>query len=158
MREQLTGNQEEDVFLRKWDVLFLANSFTTLPEPSGGSKHFIELARNWRELGQQIVVMTPEVGKENCELEGFDGPFLIVPPKWADRLGIMMMYLIRGLAALFKLRRLQSPMLLYGTSDMLPDVLPAFSRPSPEEKVCLLGQLHLPPHSTPQREIRFAPS
>jgi glycosyltransferase involved in cell wall biosynthesis len=127
LREQLKGNQEEAAVLNKWYVLFLANGFTTTPEPSGGSKHFIELARNWRQMGQQLVVMTPEIGKENCELEGFSGPFITVPPKWADRLGIMTMYLVRGLTALFKLPWSRSPLLLYGTSDMLPDVLPAFA-------------------------------
>jgi glycosyltransferase involved in cell wall biosynthesis len=78
-------------------------------------------------MGQQLVVMTPEIGKENCELEGLNGPFLTLPPKWADRLGIMMMYLIRGFAALVKVPWTQSPLLIYGTSDMLPDVLPAFA-------------------------------
>lgn len=127
------GNQWKNAPGEKPDVLadlyvvFLANCFTKVPEPSGGSKHFIELARNWREMGQQLVVMTPDIGKENCELEGFNGPFITVPPKWANRLGIMTMYLLRGLTALFKLPWSRSPLLLYGTSDMLPDVLPAFA-------------------------------
>jgi glycosyltransferase involved in cell wall biosynthesis len=125
LREQLEGNEEESVVLERWDVLFVANGFTTLPEPSGGSKHFIELARNWLEMGQLLAVMTSEIGKKNCQLEGFNGPFINVPPKWADRLGIMTMYLIRGITALFKLPWSRSPLLLYGTSDMLPDVLPA---------------------------------
>ena len=127
MSEGLKGTSEEDDILESWTVMFLANGFTTVPEPSGGSKHFIELSRNWSEMGQQLVVMTPEIGKENCELEGLDVPFLILPPKWADRLGIMAMYLVRGLEALLKLPWSQSPLLLYGTSDMLPDVLPAFA-------------------------------
>ena len=128
MGEQFKNDlEEEPAILDGWYVVFLGNCFTKVPEPSGGSKHFIELARTWRDMGQQLVVMTPEIGVENCEMEGFSGPFRRVPPKWADGLGIMAMYLVRGLAALFKVPWSRSPLLMYGTSDMLPDVLPAFA-------------------------------
>ncbi|MBN1288502.1 MAG: glycosyltransferase [Actinobacteria bacterium] len=108
-----------------WTALFLSNAFTRTPEASGGTKHFVEVARHWRDSGTMVIVMTPEVGRQNCEMEGFGGPYLVLPPSWAGNLGIAGMYLARGLTAPFYIPWKSPRILFYSASDMLPDVLPA---------------------------------
>ncbi|MCG2796496.1 MAG: glycosyltransferase [Actinomycetia bacterium] len=120
------AEEKEDALLHGWYIMFLANSFTSVPEPSGGTKHFVELAKNWPVEVGQLSVMTTRIGIENCEIEGLSGPFRIVPSAWISRLGIMTKYLVCGVLALLVMPWRQSQLILYGTSDMLPDVLPAF--------------------------------
>ncbi|MBN2167887.1 MAG: glycosyltransferase [Actinobacteria bacterium] len=108
-----------------WTALFLANAFTSVPEASGGTKHFVEVAGHWRDSGTLVLVMTPEVGRQNCEMEGFGGPYLILPPSRATNLGIASMFLVRGLTAPFFIPWRSSRILFYSASDFLPDVLPA---------------------------------
>lgn len=109
-----------------WKVLLLANGFTTVPEPSGGTRHFIELAGHWQGAGQALCLMTQQVGVENCRLEGYDGPFLVAGGRWTDRLPVPLMYAMRSLVCALRLQWQTRNVCLYGTSDMLPDVLPAF--------------------------------
>ena len=109
-----------------WDCLFLANCMVSCPALSGGDKHFIEVARRWRSNGLSLSVMTTDIGKRNCLLEGFDGPFVLLPGERVDNLGIMPAYAARMVLALFKMPWRKENTLLYGTSDFLPDVLPAF--------------------------------
>lgn len=158
-----------------WEVLFIANTFTTVPEPMGGTKHFVEFANNWSRAGQSLKVMTPRTGAENCKLEGYCGPFIEVRPScvvrfgryigrsgeersiWAVRLGIMGMFLIWGISALLYLPWKATALLLYGTSHMLPDVLPAFIqkvlRRRPTFWVVVVHHLILPPSTRPGNDF-----
>lgn len=115
-----------DTTLSGWTVLFLANSYTRVPEASGGSKHFMQMAKYWQKRGQDILVMTSRTGVANCRIEDLYGPFRVLPLAGADRLGVVGMYLVRGFLANMSVPWRQGPLLLYGTSDLLPDVLPAF--------------------------------
>jgi len=131
-----------------WDVVFLSNCNVITPSMSGGDKHFIEIARVWRELGQELSVITPAVGKANYELEGLTGPFRQIPFPWIDRLGIVAFYLWRGLSAFFLIPWRRRHLLMYSISDILPDVFSAFlarliKRRSSFWVVCVF---HLIPH------------
>ncbi len=128
MHEQLQDGQDSALLPAGWEVLMLANAFTTVPEASGGTKHFLELAGNWLEEGQRLAVMTSGIGMENCEMEGFSGPFRELPGRWPDRLPVAAMYAVRALEAIFLMPGGGRKVVLYGTSDMLPDVLVAFVR------------------------------
>jgi glycosyltransferase involved in cell wall biosynthesis len=125
--EHWEDSKESALLPGGWQVLFLANGFTAVPEASGGTKHFLELARHWLAEGQALSVMTPDIGIENCGMERFSGPFLRLPGRWADRLPVAAMYLVRAATAVLFLPRGRSRLCLYGTSDMIPDVLPAFA-------------------------------
>lgn len=70
--------------------------------------------------------MTTTAGVGNCELEGFHGPFVLLPATVADSLGLMPAYFVRTILALFRMPWRSRNVVLYGTSDFLPDVLPAF--------------------------------
>jgi glycosyltransferase involved in cell wall biosynthesis len=107
-------------------VLILANGFTAFPQPSGGMKHFLKLAEHWLMEGQVLSVMTTVTGRRNCIAEGFSGPFLLLPGTIADHLPIAAMYLLRAFKAVFHLPWHSGQHLLYGSSDMICDVFPAF--------------------------------
>jgi glycosyltransferase involved in cell wall biosynthesis len=111
---------------RGLEILFLANALLPVEGFSGGDKHFLEVASCWKSEGGDVSVMTPRSALRVVETEGFPGPFVLLPLAWTDRFGIVANYLLRSLAALTRLPWGRSPVLLYGTSDFLPDVLPAF--------------------------------
>lgn len=117
--------RDEDMLVPGREVLFLGNSYTAFPEPSGGSRHAAEVARRWLSAGQPLSFMTTGTGIENLRLDGFSGPFRRLPGRVADRLPVPLLYLARALQALLHMPW-RSPAVVYGTSDMLPDVLPAF--------------------------------
>jgi glycosyltransferase involved in cell wall biosynthesis/SAM-dependent methyltransferase len=128
MYERLEDGRESALLPEGWEALLLANSFTAVPQASGGTKHFLKLAGNWSEEGQRLTVLTTGMGRENCEMEGFPGPFRELAGRWPDRLPAMAMYAVRAVQAIFSMPAGGRKTLLYGTSDMLPDVLPAFVR------------------------------
>lgn len=120
------GRDGGDLLVPGREIIFLDNSYTTVPEPSGGARHAIEMARRWISAGQPLSIMTTEIGIENLRLDGFDGPLVRLPWLWPDRLSIPLLYLARSLQAVFHLPWRRAGTILYGTSDMLPDVIPAF--------------------------------
>ena len=109
-----------------WEALFLADCITARHGVTGGDRHFMEVASNWRETGCGILVITPKAGKKHLEAEGFTGPYQTLPFAWIDRLGLVISYLVRGLSALLYLPWRRQQVILYSTSDFLPDTLPGF--------------------------------
>ena len=120
-------DEDEDLRLPPGCKLFMiANFFKKFPEPSGGTRHFLELARTWKHAGQPLTVVTPLIGKLNCEAEGYHGVFSIVPPAWARRLGNMPSFVIWGLATMALIPWRREPTVLYSTSPLLPDIFAAY--------------------------------
>jgi glycosyltransferase involved in cell wall biosynthesis len=109
-----------------WKILFNANSLVSASVPSGGDKHFMEVAKYWKKSGADVTVMSIPGIVELGKLEGFDGPFVILPFKSIEKLGVMMSYLLRGILAVIYLPWGESRLIVYGTSDFIPDVLPGF--------------------------------
>lgn len=108
------------------ELLIIANFFTDFPEPSGGTRHCLEVARTWKQAGQSLAVITPLIGRLNLEAEGFDGPFRIVPPVWAHHLGTMPSFLIWGLGTTAFIPWRKKPTVLYSASPLLPDIFAAY--------------------------------
>ena len=105
-------------------AVFLVDCITGEFEITGGDRHFVEIAREWQHCGQDMIVLTPRVGKALLEAEGLRVSYRTLPFAYADRLGLIVSYLVRGISAVLILPWKLPRMLLYSTSDFLPDTLP----------------------------------
>jgi len=89
---------------------------------SGGDACFIEIAKRVGEYKK--IVVTSSLGKQLCQSKGLQAEFLITTSEKFFS-NVIFTYLVRLLRALFLRIELNKGDIIYGTSDFLPDVLPA---------------------------------
>lgn len=135
-------------------LYILANAFTAL---TGGDRHFIEIAKRRKGVdGLNIVLMIPESAKEVCDKEGVHADYMIIPPKNTKRLGIVLTYILRTLFALIKVPKFKKDILVYSSSDCLPDVLPAlFAKFLNKNTKWISCSFHLVPHYSRRQGSRI---
>jgi glycosyltransferase involved in cell wall biosynthesis len=92
---------------------------------SGGDVIFAEVFKRQR-LGNHYVV-TSLLGKEFCLQMGFNDPFFVITTREKHISNIIYLYIKRILLGIIKSWSLPKPDILYVTSDILPDVLPALA-------------------------------
>ncbi|MBU1672459.1 MAG: glycosyltransferase [Actinobacteria bacterium] len=117
--------------LAGWKCIFLANGFTGVPQPSGGTTHFTEVASAWLADGLDLTVQTCASGVENLRLERYEGPVLRAPldlGNGENLVKVVLMYLARMISVPFVLPWRAPRALLYGTSDLFCDTVPCFLR------------------------------
>ncbi len=90
---------------------------------TGGDACFIEIMI--RLEGFDVVVVTSRMGEETCRGRGLDGTFWITSGE-ARFKNVILTYVLRTAKAIRLLAKIDDGDLLYGSSDFLPDVLPAF--------------------------------
>ncbi|MFH1150670.1 MAG: glycosyltransferase [Actinomycetota bacterium] len=115
--------------LAGWRCVFLANGFTGVPQPSGGTTHFAEVATHWLDDGLDVSIQTCAIGVENLKMEGYPGRFVLAPLDWGSSrtlLGWLLMYGTRMVSVPFVLPWRSPWVLLYGTSDLFVDTIPCF--------------------------------
>jgi glycosyltransferase involved in cell wall biosynthesis len=106
-------------------LIIFANCFIQ-PLVSGGDKRFIELARRWKEQ-IHLSIITPAVGLSVCrDIEQLHTNYHTLAIPWTDRLGIAITYICRTILALSRIPKFKHHYLAYSSSDILPDVVPAF--------------------------------
>ena len=97
-------------------------------EASGGDRILLELSRNWLREGCDITFVTNEYGEKLCRLHNLNGASFrtLHPP--ANHFPFLLLYLfgiLRGAIDAFIMKTEGRPMIIYSSSDFLPDSLPA---------------------------------
>ena len=130
-------------------ILAFMNAYTS--GKGGGDVIFLELCK-YLDQYAEITVITSWLGKK-LALEYCDSLNFIIIDKRKYFKNIISTYLFRGIKALFLKIKLRSGDFLYGTSDFLPDVLPAFFYKLCNKKVIWIQKIY---HIIPtNRKISF---
>ena len=106
-------------------IAVLANGIVTQGgkiTPSGGDVRFVELAKRWIKRGCEIHVVTTEEGLRLCRALGLDANYHLVSSQWGPT---ALRYLLRAAASPGVAAGEIKADIVYTTSDLLCDVLPA---------------------------------
>lgn len=104
-------------------MMVLANAMNTL---SGGDKRFIEICKRFKDMGHLVKVMLPKTGQKICRDENLDVTFQVLPVYSSNILGPILSNLLRSvIASLLIIRNFRKFDVVYSTSDVLNDTLPA---------------------------------
>lgn len=124
--------------------MILANAFTYL---TGGDKHFIEFAKKGLANGWDVKVVTTKSGSSCCLKEGLNAEFCVVQNWIIDKLGLVFSYFIRTLLAVIFVLKEKKSLIVYSSSDSLPDILPGlFSKFFRKSSVWISCVFHIVPH------------
>lgn len=114
--------------MRKTKIIALMNAYTQ--GMSGGDHRFIEIARRLVNKDDvKIEIVTSGLGGKLCESHGLKGNNItyIVTTNEQRVYNVILLYLKRIFAALkIKPSNREDDLVLYSTSDFIPDTLPAF--------------------------------
>jgi len=121
-------------------MLAFLNSCTT-EGVSGGDVRFIETARRLKDYNK--VVVTSLSGKRLCERRGLDAKYLITTREKYVK-NVLLTYCKRIIRALsMKIEIKPCDIIIYSTSDFLPDVFPAFVYKLRNSKVKWISAVYL---------------
>lgn len=110
---------------------------------SGSDRRALEWSRIWQKRGHRIHLFIPQVGyKRYKDLEP-NVEFTITSSINATRFGFLFTYLCRALKACFKQPEIDKNSIIYSSSDLLADVLPAIYMELRNRKARWLAGLHL---------------
>jgi glycosyltransferase involved in cell wall biosynthesis len=124
-------------------IVFL-NSYTE--GISGGDFRFIQIAKRLTERGIKIEIITSKLGKETCSRYGLNARYILTTNE--DKISnIVYTYFVRIIKALLLKLELKEGDILHSTSDVLPDVLPAFIKKLKNRRVRWFAAVyHIIPH------------
>lgn len=93
---------------------------------SGSDNRFIEIFKRIKGKGVRVYIITSNGGKRTCIENGLDANFKITTKENDVEGNIVLFYLKRMLSALDLKVKLNEGDILYSSSDILPDIFPAF--------------------------------
>lgn len=124
-------------------IFFLFNSFVTI---SGADIRFIEVAK--RMGGFNKIVLTSSLGKKVCEENGLDAKYLLTTKERQIK-NVPEIYFARTIKAMLSKTGVNQHDVLFSSSDILPDVFPAFFLKIRKPMVrWIVPVYHLIPHSS----------
>ncbi len=124
-------------------IFFLFNSFVSI---SGADIRFIEMAK--RMDGFNKIIVTSSLGKKICEENGLDAKYLLTTKEKQIK-NVPVIYLARMIRALLSKIGANHHDVLFSSSDILPDVFPAFLLKIRKPMVRWIAPVyHLIPHSS----------
>lgn len=134
--------------MRKIPLYIIANSVVSSNEISGGDRIFIELGKrinqNW-----DLNIMTPDVGRKLCIKYGVIAKYLIVPcsysweTKRSGPLGLARVFIRRIIMALPLIAGIKDRSIIYSSSDLMTDTIPAFFTKLRNRRCKWIAGLHL---------------
>ena len=114
-----------------FQILCLFNSYLNIHKPSeytlpitGGEKHFLEVAKVWKEHKVRLKILTTYGGYRLCQTQSLNEycTFLTFD---GNRIGVIGAYLLRIVeGAMFTLKH-RWEICTYSATDILPDIVPA---------------------------------
>jgi len=110
---------------------------------SGSDRRALEWSRIWQKNGNRIHLFIPQVGYKRYKSLKPDAEFTITSSISASRFGFLFTYLYRALRASFKQPRIDKNSIIYSSSDLLADVLPAIYMKLRNRKARWMAGLHL---------------
>lgn len=112
---------------------------------------WLEKIGRYLKLEYQLLILVPEIGKGHWEKSELKVNYCLLPTTPFDNktnpLFIFLAYLLRALTAFGKLKSLPPVDLVYSSTDIFPDILPAYLFKKTHPRVPWMVQIHhlLPP-------------
>src|SRR3990172_11932934 len=111
---------------RLLNIVVVSNSQVRDDILSGGDRIFIECAKRWAERGQNIQVITGEVGYKMCQRYGLINVTYIIIPAGSIKLSLYLLYVLTMVrACVVTPMPLGENIVIYSSSDFWPDSIPA---------------------------------
>ncbi|MCK4325306.1 glycosyltransferase family 4 protein [bacterium] len=110
---------------------------------SGSDRRALEWSRIWQKEGYKIHLFIPQVGCKRYKNLEPNVEFTITSSIGAARFGFLFTYLYRAFRACLKQPRIDKNSIVYSSSDLLPDVLPAVYMKLRNRKARWMAGLHL---------------
>jgi hypothetical protein len=113
---------------RALNVVVVSNSQVRDDILSGGDRIFIECAKRWAGKGQNIQVITCQVGHKMCRRYGLDNVQYIIMPSGPRKLSLYLLYIltmVRGCMVTPRMPQGEN-IVIYSSSDFWPDSIPAW--------------------------------